>query len=123
MTPLRCSWRNQVLSHPFSLLLLTRKISSYGTEAAVGKGIKKSGVPRESIFLTTKLWNTKHNPDDVEKALDTSLRDLGTDYVDLLLIHWPVAFARGDEPFPKDGNGMRHSFPASSHVLSQYLGS
>lgn len=77
---------------------------SYGTEAAVAKGIKKSGVPRERIFLTTKLWNNAHHPDDVEKALDASLKDLETDYVDLFLIHWPVAFARGDEPFPKDSN-------------------
>lgn len=77
---------------------------SYGTEAAVAKGIKKSGVPRERLFITTKLWNNAHHPDDVEKALDASLKDLETDYVDLFLIHWPVAFGRGDEPFPKDSN-------------------
>lgn len=76
----------------------------YGTEAAVAKGIKKSGVPRERLFITTKLWNNAHHPDDVEKALDASLKDLETDYVDLFLIHWPVAFGRGDEPFPKDSN-------------------
>ncbi|KUI68415.1 hypothetical protein VM1G_04643 [Cytospora mali] len=76
----------------------------YGTEAAVAKGIKKSGVPRERIFITTKLWNNAHHPDDVEKAFDASLKDLDTDYVDLFLIHWPVAFARGDQPFPKDSN-------------------
>ncbi|KAL0260802.1 hypothetical protein SLS55_004493 [Diplodia seriata] len=77
----------------------------YGTEPAVGSGIKKSGIPREQIFLTTKLWNNAHHPDDVEPALDASLKDLGTDYVDLYLIHWPVAFGRGDEVFPKDSNG------------------
>ncbi|KAI3390974.1 hypothetical protein diail_8288 [Diaporthe ilicicola] len=76
----------------------------YGTEAAVAKGIKKSGVPRERIFLTTKLWNNAHHPDEVEKALDASLKDLDTDYVDLFLMHWPGAFTRGDEMFPKDGD-------------------
>lgn len=70
----------------------------------MAKGIKKSGVPRDRIFLTTKLWNNAHHPDDVEKAVDASLKNLDTDYVDLFLIHWPVAFARGDELFPMDGD-------------------
>ncbi|KAL8929950.1 MAG: hypothetical protein Q9208_001094 [Pyrenodesmia sp. 3 TL-2023] len=77
----------------------------YGTEPAVGAAINKSGIPRSQIFITTKLWNNAHHPDDVEPALDASLKDLGTDYVDLYLMHWPVAFARGDNPFPKDSNG------------------
>ncbi|KAL8705889.1 MAG: hypothetical protein Q9201_001037 [Fulgogasparrea decipioides] len=77
----------------------------YGTEPAVGAAIKKSGIPRSEIFVTTKLWNNAHHPDDVESALDASLKDLGTDYVDLYLMHWPVAFARGEESFPKDSNG------------------
>ncbi|EEQ33433.1 aldehyde reductase [Microsporum canis CBS 113480] len=77
----------------------------YGTEAAVGKAIKKSGVPREEIFITSKLWNNKHKPEDVEKAIDASLKNLGIDHLDLFLMHWPVAFAPGDEPFPKDGAG------------------
>jgi alcohol dehydrogenase (NADP+) len=58
----------------------------YGTEAAVAKGIKRAGVPREELFITTKLWNNSHHPDDVESALDASLKDLGTDYVDLYLM-------------------------------------
>ncbi|KAJ0297885.1 hypothetical protein COL922a_013977, partial [Colletotrichum nupharicola] len=52
----------------------------YGTEQAVGNAIRKNGIPREEIFLTTKLWNNKHHPDDVEQALKDSLNDLGLDY-------------------------------------------
>ncbi|OJJ00547.1 hypothetical protein ASPVEDRAFT_575649 [Aspergillus versicolor CBS 583.65] len=66
--------------------------SVYGNEREVGDGIKASGVPREEIFLTSKLWNTHHNPENVEAAVDRSLSDLQTDYLDLYLIHWPVAF-------------------------------
>ena len=58
----------------------------YGTEKAVGDGIRKSGVPREEIFLTTKLWNHKHRPEDAEKHIDESLKNLGFDYVDLYLM-------------------------------------
>lgn len=74
-------------------------------EPAVGAAIKKSGVPRGEIFITTKIWNNSHHPDDVEPALDASLKDLGTDYVDLYLMHWPCAWRRGQEPRPKDENG------------------
>jgi alcohol dehydrogenase (NADP+) len=77
----------------------------YGTEEAVGKAIKKSGVPREDIFLTSKLWNNAHHPDDVEKQLDASLKALGTDYLDLWLMHWPSPFGRGSALMPKDDNG------------------
>ncbi|CAN9178502.1 unnamed protein product [Alternaria alternata] len=64
----------------------------YRNEAEVGDGIRRSGVPRSEIFLTGKLWNTKHAPEDVEAALDKSLQDLGVEYLDLFLMHWPVAF-------------------------------
>jgi diketogulonate reductase-like aldo/keto reductase len=61
----------------------------YGNEVGVGKGIKASGVAREDIFLTTKLWNTDRGYDQTLAAMDKSLLSLGVDYVDLYLIHWP----------------------------------
>jgi diketogulonate reductase-like aldo/keto reductase len=62
----------------------------YENEESVGQAIKKSGVPREELFITTKVWNSDQRNDSVEAAFETSLRKLGLDYVDLYLIHWPV---------------------------------
>jgi 2,5-diketo-D-gluconate reductase A len=62
--------------------------AAYGNEAGVGRGIRESGIPRDQIFLTTKLWNDRQGP-DAPKAFDESLKKLGLDYVDLYLIHWP----------------------------------
>lgn len=53
----------------------------------------------------TKLWNNSHHPDDVEAALDASLKDLGTDYVDLYLMHWPSPFKRGPKLMEKGEDG------------------
>ncbi|MEM8764858.1 MAG: aldo/keto reductase [Bacteroidota bacterium] len=64
--------------------------SAYGNEEGVGKAIQKSGVPREDIFLGTKVWNTEQGYDATFKAFERSLKRLQTDYVDLYLIHWPV---------------------------------
>lgn len=62
---------------------------AYGNEAEVGRGIAASGVERGHVFLTTKLWYTGLRAADVRKQLEGSLRELGTEHVDLLLIHWP----------------------------------
>lgn len=62
----------------------------YGNEKDVGKAIKESGISREEIFVTTKLWNDHHGYDAALKAFDESLNNLGIEYIDLYLIHWPV---------------------------------
>jgi diketogulonate reductase-like aldo/keto reductase len=62
----------------------------YGNERDIGDAIKKSGIPREEIFVTTKLWNSDHGYNRALKAFEESLGDLGLDFVDLYLIHWPV---------------------------------
>ncbi|HEX7091906.1 MAG TPA: aldo/keto reductase [Longimicrobiales bacterium] len=62
----------------------------YRNEEDVGRAIRESGVPREEVFVTTKLWNDDHGYDRALAALDASLGRLGFDYVDLYLIHWPV---------------------------------
>lgn len=61
----------------------------YGNEDGVGEGMRASGVDRKQIFLTTKLWNDAQGYDSALKAFDESLKRLGTDYIDLYLIHWP----------------------------------
>ncbi|HLQ39651.1 MAG TPA: aldo/keto reductase [Tetragenococcus sp.] len=61
----------------------------YGNEESVGRGIAKSKVAREELFVTTKLWNSNHSYELAQKAIDESLQKLGLDYVDLYLIHWP----------------------------------
>ncbi|MCJ8239803.1 aldo/keto reductase [Peteryoungia algae] len=63
----------------------------YENEEGVGEGIRQSGTARSDIFLTTKLWNTEQGYDQTLRAFDASLKRLGTDYVDLYLIHWPSA--------------------------------
>lgn len=62
----------------------------YRNEEAVGKGISKSGISRDDLFVTTKLANPDHRYDLAKKAIDDSLEKLGLDYVDLYLMHWPV---------------------------------
>ena len=62
----------------------------YGNERGVGQGIRDAGVDRGHVFITSKLNNGYHRPDDARRAFDQTLTDLGTDYVDLFLIHWPL---------------------------------
>jgi diketogulonate reductase-like aldo/keto reductase len=81
----------------------------YRNEEAVGDAIQdafKAGMlPREELFVTTKLWNTNHRPERVKPAFDASRRRLKLDYLDCYLIHTPFAFQPGDEPDPRDAQG------------------
>ncbi|PSH55598.1 aldo/keto reductase [Phyllobacterium sophorae] len=63
--------------------------STYDNERAVGEGLRFSGVPRDEVFVTTKVWYTDIAPGDLERSAEASLKRLGLDTVDLLLIHWP----------------------------------
>jgi alcohol dehydrogenase (NADP+) len=77
----------------------------YGNEKEVGNGIHKALnegiITREDLWVTSKLWNNAHRKEDVIPALEQSLEDLRLDYLDLYLMHWPVAFKSGLEGFPE----------------------
>jgi 2,5-diketo-D-gluconate reductase A len=62
----------------------------YGNEKEVGEAIRRSGLDRSDVFVTSKLGNDAHEPDDARRAFDESLKVLGFDYLDLFLIHWPL---------------------------------
>jgi diketogulonate reductase-like aldo/keto reductase len=68
----------------------------YGNEAQVGEAIRESAVPREQLFITTKLWNDDQGYDSALRACQASLERLGLDYLDLYLIHWPATPRRHD---------------------------
>lgn len=72
----------------------------YQCEGAVGQAITKSEIPREEIWLTSKLDNTDHAPDKVAKACRDQLKSLQTDYLDLYLIHWPLTGKAGPKLDP-----------------------
>jgi diketogulonate reductase-like aldo/keto reductase len=62
----------------------------YGNEAGVGQGLRDSGVPRDEIFVTTKLWNADAREGNIRQAFEASMERLGLDVLDLYLLHWPV---------------------------------
>jgi len=94
----------------------------YGNENEVGEGMraamKEYNIAREDIWVTSKLWNTFHHPEKVEGACRESLKNLGLDYLDLYLIHWPIAFARDEGNFPKNEDGsLKVRFLCNQKVL------
>jgi diketogulonate reductase-like aldo/keto reductase len=64
--------------------------SFYQNEENIGQGIRDSGIARERLFITTKVWNSEHGYDATLKSFDVSQKKLGLDYLDLYLVHWPV---------------------------------
>ncbi|KAK5618312.1 Aldo-keto reductase 1 member A1-B [Crenichthys baileyi] len=82
----------------------------YGNEVEIGEALQEMLGPdkslrREDVFITSKLWNNRHHPEDVEPSLLKTLKDLKLEYLDLYLIHWPYAFQRGDVSFPRTEDG------------------
>jgi len=91
----------------------------YGNEADVGAAVKAIGIPRDQIFVTTKLWNEDQGYDQALRAFDASLKRLGLDYIDLYLLHWPVAGKRLDSwraPVRREAGPVhrRQQFPRAS---------
>jgi 2,5-diketo-D-gluconate reductase A len=80
----------------------------YGNEEEVGEAIRQSGLDRHEVYLTSKLNNDAHQPDDARRAFDESLKALGVDYLDLFLIHWPL-------PGRYDGD-----FVSTWHTLEEF---
>ncbi len=64
--------------------------AAYGNEAGVGRAVAASGIPREDVYVTTKLWNSEQGYEKTLAAFDASMQQLGFDYLDLYLIHWPT---------------------------------
>jgi 2,5-diketo-D-gluconate reductase A len=69
----------------------------YGNERGVGEAVRASGLDRGEVFITSKLNNGYHRPDDARRAFETTLSELGFDYVDLFLIHWPLPTRYGGD--------------------------
>jgi diketogulonate reductase-like aldo/keto reductase len=96
----------------------------YQNESEVGQALREfykaePSVKRADLFITTKVWNHLHKPEDVKWSLNDSLKKMGLDYVDLFLVHWPIAVEKNDENMPKKGaDGKVCHLPSEEHDSS-----
>mmetsp|Transcript_30425 Transcript_30425/g.96009 ORF Transcript_30425/g.96009 Transcript_30425/m.96009 type:complete len:306 (-) Transcript_30425:247-1164(-) len=93
--------------------------AAYRNEKEVGEALAASGRPRKSLFLTSKLWNDRRRPQDVRDALSTTLSRLGTDYLDLYLVHWPVVWARDSVMKPDEGASLRECWQTLEALVDE----
>lgn len=94
----------------------------YKNEQFVGAALQESGIPRSDVFITTKIWMDNFTPGRLEKSFEESLGKLQTDYVDLLLLHWPVSLLRDNawrklEEIHQGGKGAARSIGASNYTV------
>ncbi|GMS82952.1 hypothetical protein PENTCL1PPCAC_5127, partial [Pristionchus entomophagus] len=86
---------------------------AYLNQPEIGAVFKKifdeGNIARSDVFITSKIWNTFHSYEKAKEVISTILRELSLDYLDLMLIHWPMGYEEGGEFFPKEGEKMRFS--------------
>ncbi|KAI8635238.1 aldo/keto reductase [Xylariaceae sp. FL1651] len=89
----------------------------YKNEDETGKGIQAANVPRDKLWVTSKLWNAHHRPTEAITAIQNSINDLGVQYLDLYLIHWPVAFVPGEGTKIDEDITIVHTWRAMENLV------